>query len=89
MLCTAQQSGIVNWHVPCFSFTNDLAAVLEPTRLAALAASKAQLPAVSDWETLIGQSRAALQSVFLDVPKVIHQIWLGTNPVPAVLDTFR
>jgi hypothetical protein len=79
-------------NVPCFKLrgadaaaVREASAVLDPVALSLLRARAKQLPAVDDWAQLMGRPRSALASVSFAIPRVMHQIWLGSRPPPTAL----
>jgi hypothetical protein len=76
--------------VPCFSFNETDAALLEPRLVTALQERQARVEGLEDWTQLGVRSRAELAQVAFTIPKVIHQVWLGPRPPPTdLLDTWR
>lgn len=77
---------------PCASFDCSVATVFDKAPVAELRRRK-QLPDtrfVDDFFELHGHNISVLGQVYYDVPKIIHQIWIGVKEPPtAWIDTWR
>jgi mannosyltransferase OCH1-like enzyme len=66
------------------------AAVLDPAVLQVLQRRQQHAHPVEDWYQLGNSSREVLQYTSFNIPKVIHQIWVGSAPQPSKwIDTWR
>lgn len=65
-------------HVPCFPFNETQAATLDPPVLLQLQQHRARVSSIDDWTKLGVRTRPDLAHVWFAVPKVIHQVWVGS-----------
>jgi hypothetical protein len=87
--CSLGSSG-APWMTSCYSLDDNRKAVLSPTVLQLLRQRQQHSQPVEDWFQLGNSSRAVLQCTSFNIPKVIHQIWVGSASQPKKwLDTWR
>ena len=71
-----------DYWVPCAKMKCSHAATLTNSPLQRLKRRKHTdgITTVRDYDQLAGPDTAALQQLYFDIPKVLHQVWLGDKP---------
>lgn len=72
------------WHIPCISTANGSSLpTSQQFNMRQLAQRQRLLVNIDDHYMLSGEGRSTLLSVAFAIPKVIHQVWMGSGDPPA------
>ena len=81
---TGSSHSIQNHWIPCASIDCDIATTLDNAPLLFLKsrASNSAVSLIKDYHDLNGYASSAMRTTYFDIPKIVHQVWLGDKEPP-------